>query len=103
MFKKEIPKYGFKNLGGGNDDPDGDMTGMYSEYYLYNQNGFTNALYSHFGLDLEDPKVGIYGNYSEKKEIRKKAKHCYPEKYPCIMKIWSYHTFESGLLCAEFY
>lgn len=103
LFRRNKPEHGFECLGGGNISKDSDMIGMYTDYYVYNQNGFNNALYYSQGLDdFNDPMQGIYKWGSEKKEIRKMAKDCYPTKYPCIMRIYTYHTFESGILCAEF-
>ena len=96
------PPHGFEELGGG---CEGDYPmGLYTDYFLYNQNGFNNSLYYAQGLDLEDPKAGIYngGKWSEKKYIRHLARDCYPKSYPCFMRIWNYHTFEGGRLFAEF-
>ena len=70
------------------------IDGEYIEYFCWNQNGFNNALYDHFaGEEIKD---------SEKKAIREKAYYNYPLHYPCIMKIHSYNSFESGRLIAEF-
>lgn len=112
-------KYNFEYIGTGGND----LYSLYHEYVCYNQRGFNNALYSFYGLDLDDPKAGLvkcqkcdkYGSpvfrqgkngekipvydrqYSEKKEIRDNVR-CYPVKYPATIRIYSYDTHESGRL-----
>jgi len=94
------PEKSFLSLGGGNLNEHGYLIGEYADYFCWNQNGFNNALYEHFGDDDWDYKD--YKGYSPKKDTRSMAKNCYPKKYPCFMRIWSYHSFESGRLYADF-
>lgn len=85
------PPKSFEYIADGNDDPKDYIDGLWDEYFCWNQNGFNNALYYHFEA-----------NDKEKKGIREQARYNYPLHYPCIMKIWRYHTFEAGRLIAEF-
>lgn len=86
------PEKSFVYLRSGNDDSNGYSFGLYDEYFCWNQNGFKNALYHYFEAT----------NNNEKKEAKERVEDCYPEHYPCIMKIWRYHTFEGYRLSAEF-
>lgn len=94
------PEKGFKVIGYGNESDDGDLIGQYEDYFLWNQNGFNNALYYHY--DVQDWDDKSYKGYSPKKYARQSVHDCYPKRYPCFMRIWGYHTFESGRLIANF-
>lgn len=93
------PEKSYKFIRGGNINESGNE-GLYKDYFLWNQNGFNNALYDHFGCADWDYKE--FKKYSPKQYARHLARDNYPATYPCYMRIWCYHTFEGGRLFAEF-
>ena len=100
LFNKK-PEKGFEVIGYGNEsEDDSGLWYEYEDYFIWNQNGFNNALYHHY--DVDDWNYKRYKEYSPKKDARQSVQGCYPKKYPCFMRIYCYQTFEAGRLIAKF-